>query len=586
MFSRQSFGRFLSQPGRVRPIKHAKRVSPPLFLERLEERALLSNWSPIGPAPNSGYPELGHPAGRTEVLAPDPSNGNVMYLGSDYGGVWKTTNWLDPNGPKWTAETDFQSSLQFGPLGYQDLEVAPSNDQVVFGAVSGTGGGILRTLNGGQTWTLLANATFEGAVFGSLAINPTSTNTLYVTVWSGGKEGGVYKSTDQGQTWTNTTAAIHFGGASDIVLDPTHPNTLYAGLVGNSTAGVYKTTDGGTHWTKLTNGILSGLAVGSTIRLALSASPKSNATSVYATIFDYDLVPQVGQIPHRFRTVDGGSTWVSLPWLPGEIDGNPQTNTAETRPWHVLLAADPRQPNTVFANAAYKLYWSQDGGQHWSTVPKELGDDFIGISFDHAGGWDLFGDRSIYRSTDQGNSWSPQQGHLQITEFYDITLDPTNVNNAYGIAQDQAAALHYSGNPVWKYVAGQVGQQQNVPIGGETGKVLIDPTNPQNLYEFNPLAPDWFVMRSQDGGTTWSNSLANFVNQGGDYNFAYSNQRSFAMDPGNPQHLVLGLTNSYFYETTNGGNFWDTVSPIPVNPPPANPLYVTALAIAPSAGET
>jgi photosystem II stability/assembly factor-like uncharacterized protein len=540
-----------------------------LRLESLEDRTVpsitlsTSSWTPIGPAPILGNVELGHPVGRTEVLAPDPANANVMYLAADNGGIWKTTNWLDPNGPSWAPLTDNQPSPSFG-YGYEGLAVAPSNDQIIYGAVSGTGGGILRSQDGGQTWTTLANATFDRAALGSLAVDPTNSSTLYLSVWGASNGGGVYKSTDGGATWNNTTS-FHFGGASDLVIDPAHPQTLYAGLVSGASAGIYKTTDGGNSWELLKNGVLSGKAIGATIRLALAPSAPN---TVYATVFDPALGGgnNGGGLPHRYRTTDGGNSWRPLAATPG----NP-----EDRSWHVLLAVDPANSQDVFANDAYAAYRSQDGGKIWVLASAHLGgDDFVGLAFDRAGGWDLFGDRSVYRSTDQGASWTPQQGNLQITEFYDLTLDPSDPNNIYGIAQDQTAAAQFTGDPngVWNYIGG----------GGETGKILIDPNNPQRVYEFDPLAKDWLVMVSDDGGSTFNGSLANSVDAGGDYSLAYSCQRSFAMDPSDPSHLIVGLDSGHFFETTDGGDFWFLADSLPLNPSPMKAPYITALSIAPN----
>src|SRR5438876_9358141 len=91
-----------------------RRATPPrrknhvfrAVLECLEGRTLPSitlsstHWTPIGPAP------MGGPfSGRIDVAAPDPSNPDVMYLGANNGGVWKTTNWLNAS-PNWTPLTD------------------------------------------------------------------------------------------------------------------------------------------------------------------------------------------------------------------------------------------------------------------------------------------------------------------------------------------------------------------------------------------------------------------------------------------------------------------------------------------------
>src|SRR5215510_4419313 len=75
-------------------------------LEALEDRRLLAaGWTPIGPAP-----DVNGNVGRIDVAAPDPQNQNVMYVGTNDGGIWKTTNWLaqptNATTPNWTPLTD------------------------------------------------------------------------------------------------------------------------------------------------------------------------------------------------------------------------------------------------------------------------------------------------------------------------------------------------------------------------------------------------------------------------------------------------------------------------------------------------
>ncbi|SRR6266851_1264682 len=124
-------------------------------LECLEGRTLPSitlsstSWTPIGPAPASGPF-----SGRSDVAAPDPSNPNVMYVGATDGGVWKTTNFLDPS-PSWTPLTDLPQVLSLA-VHEHDLVVFPGNSNIVLGAASGPGGGILRSDDGGNNWNFFA----------------------------------------------------------------------------------------------------------------------------------------------------------------------------------------------------------------------------------------------------------------------------------------------------------------------------------------------------------------------------------------------------------------------------------------------
>jgi len=175
-----------------------------------------TSWTQLGPMTIAQSPEFSGPvmSGRVETAVPDPTNPNVMYLAADGGGVWKTTNWLSVS-PTWIPLTDAQPSTVTGSgdLAYKSLVVFPGNPSIIYAAVAGPGGGILKSTDGGQSWTLLGNSVFDSVAFGSLVVDPNNSNNLFVTVWYGpnSNSGGVYKSTDGGVTWSNTTAAIGYG---------------------------------------------------------------------------------------------------------------------------------------------------------------------------------------------------------------------------------------------------------------------------------------------------------------------------------------------------------------------------------------
>jgi hypothetical protein len=137
-------------------------------------------WHAIGPQPtdvpallgqfpsvnNFGFPTV---SGRVTALAADPSDttGQTVYLGGAAGGVWKTTN----GGTSWTALTDTQPSLAVGSIAIDPNSCSPGpcttiyvgtgeenfNQDAYFGA------GILKSTNGGTSWTQLGAAQFAGA---------------------------------------------------------------------------------------------------------------------------------------------------------------------------------------------------------------------------------------------------------------------------------------------------------------------------------------------------------------------------------------------------------------------------------------
>jgi photosystem II stability/assembly factor-like uncharacterized protein len=274
------------------------------------------------------------------------------------------------------------------------LLVHPADHKLVLGAVSGPGGGILKSTNGGLGWKVLANSQFEGASLGSLAVHPSDPDIVYLSVWKGGVGGGgVYKSVDGGLTWKNTTAS-HLGGASDVIVARFDPQMLYAGLIDSSntfsTDGVYRSSDGGASW-HLLGGLPSSYFAGESA-LGSAARFDSAFTDgwVYVTLFALDKVGAA--TVERYRTSDRGDTWSKLAPTPGKM---------EDRRWHLVLAVHRENPEHVFVNDAYELYESTDAGKTWTRadiVGKDgIGDDWVDVSFGPGNAIVATGDRNAYR---------------------------------------------------------------------------------------------------------------------------------------------------------------------------------------------
>src|SRR5207247_592753 len=93
---------------------------------KLQSSALLitpeaANWTAIGPAP---LPDFTNPlSGRVTAIAVNPTNANIVYLGTAQGGLWRT---LD-GGSSWTALMDNAQSLAIGAV-----TIDPLNPSTVF----------------------------------------------------------------------------------------------------------------------------------------------------------------------------------------------------------------------------------------------------------------------------------------------------------------------------------------------------------------------------------------------------------------------------------------------------------------------
>ena len=563
-----------------------------------------SKWTPIGPAPTSVN---GPFAGRIDVAAADPSNSNVMYVGANNGGIWKTSDWLD-SFPTWTEITDKPQILSLA-VHEHDLVVFPGNPNIVLAAASGPGGGIMRSDDGGNTWSYLGNSRFDLAEFGALVVDPNvpDAQTLYVAI-SGGvtnpaSQSGVYKSTDGGQNWTEVGVGKLSGVVSDLLeIQENGQTVLYAADTGKgkpNSGGVYRSDDGGTSW-QPTNFPLNAVGFGS-IRLAGSATPTSE--KIYASAIDASA--QDGGLDTRYVTPDEGATWKPLTWPDATAAG------ARHRSHHNLLAVDPADPNVVYVNTDIEgnlqtlnpdgtekfgetIWKSVDSGQTWQHAADPGGDPVSG-SFDATGVFIDTGDAGIRRDPVNDNQTDNKSGNLDTIEFYGFSLDPSNPRTGYGLFQDGPGVLKYVGAVDWQYF--------QPPNAGEAGKIRVDPTNPNRVYflEPNTAAPvsspgeSARIVRSDDGGHTWSpaiSGLPTVVDNQGDTvtDFAsFPGKDSIVIDPNNPQRLLLGLATFFdnvnnittpgsVFETTTGGDSWRNIG----QDLAADDVTISALAIAPS----
>ena len=161
-------------------------------------------WRAIGPQPIQAGSTIY--SGRVWGIAVDPRNSNVVYVGTDGGGVWKTTD----GGTNWTPLTDQQTSLNI-----RDLALAPTAPDTILAATFG--GGILKSTDGGATWT----TSLPGTLVNSVAVHPTNPSIVLEADSS-----GLRRSADGGSTWTNLLPTGY--RAIQVVFDPTNGSIAYA----------------------------------------------------------------------------------------------------------------------------------------------------------------------------------------------------------------------------------------------------------------------------------------------------------------------------------------------------------------------
>ncbi len=505
-------------------------------------------WTSIGPAPILHGQDPGHGpvTGRITGVAPDPANSNIIYIAAAGGGVWKTTN----GGKRWVPLTDHVQSASGNPvpealsalaLASTNLASAAHGKFILYaGLDSEDSQGLLVSRDGGATWTVEN----DGGVFNGLEVtkivvdqtDPTG-QTVYAVMnnleFAGTISGvpGIYKSTDGGTSWVNTTASISSDGTfTDCVVDSANGQVRYTAVgpppYQQGASAIYKSTDGGGAWAELSGGAPSGVSAGS-ISLAISPSSPEMLIAVSTN-------PSTGAIQIE-RTPDGGTTWSNV------------TNDAPTGGAPYLVTVDPSNPNVVFifGQASYNVE-TTNGGATWKNIAYDSSGhgphvDNHSVDFDAAGNLLLGNDVGIWKLTRPtsltNERWRDLNGNLDITQFYDVALDPRNAKIAYAGSQDNGTDK-FQGSLGWDLLQ-----------GGDGGYARVDPSNSRTIYqEFYDVS----LSRSDNGGKTFT-SISPPGAGGDNSQFIIP----FVLDPSDYSEILYGTDK--LYESTNEGQTWTTV---------------------------
>jgi photosystem II stability/assembly factor-like uncharacterized protein len=170
--------------------------------------------------------------GRSIAVSGVRGRPKEAYFGATGGGLWKTMD----GGDNWAPVTDGQlNSASVGAVA-----VSESNPDIVFIGMGETcirgnimpGDGVYKSADAGKTWTHVGFKDSDG--ISKIRIHPTNPDIIYVASFGKyavpSKERGVFKSTDGGKTWKNVLYRDDKTGAIDISIDVTNPNVLYAAM--------------------------------------------------------------------------------------------------------------------------------------------------------------------------------------------------------------------------------------------------------------------------------------------------------------------------------------------------------------------
>ena len=199
------------------------------------------NWIPIGPGGGSDL----------ESIAIQPNNPDVVYIGGDIEGIFKTTD----GGSTWN-NINSNLAFQYSPGVYFIQEIIfDLSDNTYNSLFICTQMGLFKTTNGGLHWNLLYPKTIttesDFKTVSYLAQDPDDKNILFIGTGNAHENsdgsGNIFKSTDGGNTWNEIKISVNNVVIHGIFIDKLSPQDNRTIFVSTG-EGIYKSTDNGTTW--------------------------------------------------------------------------------------------------------------------------------------------------------------------------------------------------------------------------------------------------------------------------------------------------------------------------------------------------
>jgi photosystem II stability/assembly factor-like uncharacterized protein len=492
----------------------------------------------IGPAGMSG---------RVTAIAEDPRNSDVLYIGTAFGGLWKTTN----------AGTTFKPVFDEQPVAsIGALAVDPVRPDIIWAGTgegnprnSVTGGyGINKSLDGGKTWTL--SGLEETRHIHRIIVHPVNSDIVYAgaigSPWGPNKERGVFKTINGGKSWEKILFTNDTSGVCDMVMDPTNPDKLFVGMwnhqrwpwffnSGGKGSGLFMTLDGGKNFTRLLKGLPEetgriGIAIAKSRPEYVYAYVESKATAIY-------------------RSTDGGFTWEKR----GE-------KNIGTRPWYYAeIYVDPKNENRLFTLYS-SINMSEDGGLTFPVLIAES------VHLDHHAWWiDPNNSRHMIDGNDGGMAITYDMGtswrhitNLPVGQFYHINVDMQQPYNIYGGLQDNGS---WVGPAYAWYNGGLINEFWDFLIGGDGFDAMPVPGDPRYCYAQSQGGS----VRRIDLSSGSGKNIRPGTGPDGTMRFSSSSEilrfnwnAAIAQDPFDKNTIYFG--SQFVHKSTDRGDSWTKIS--------------------------
>jgi hypothetical protein len=599
-----------------------------------------ASWTSLGPPGGDVADVAASPTQPGVVLAgiaPGGSWGGTMYRSTDDGATWSPVPNLAnvsvhaiafaPDGKAYAAtqnsvwtSTDDGAHWTHHTLGIVDpnndevfsIAIDPSNPSTVWAGVTDAGGGqpvnLIRSIDGGTTWTDMTPPHGAPMIGSGIAIDPDDSNTV-IAVFHGDFGGGeVWVTENGGASWDDRSDGLGGEPINAVVYDGTRLLVGGGELFGSQFLGLYASPDLGMTWNALDDGTWPLLVV-----TAIAVDPNDAQTILVST-----------DGAGINRTQDGGTSWdtgiggtgalatQSIRFEPGSAtmlfagatslavfrssDGGDDFAASSSGISELPLFSiasspvDPLDMAVAFqGNNSGGVFSSDDGGLTWTlesappTRYSKVGYAPDGVLYAISSGPSSVAPEGLYRREIDG-SWTslgPDQGSLYESDLASLRFSVNNPDlillggSDFGVAGNAVT--------VWRSIdAGVTWDKVYAGRGGDftTDIEIVEDGTDQNMvasYDGYTEPNQGGAFNSTDGGATWNlalNGLPDFARM--------PRLCSSAADPATIwMSAATDFTHSTVFHTEDAGASWNStgwsgsvVADIACDPANGDVLYV------------
>jgi len=199
------------------------------------------------------FPSPPHHA-HVKTMTIDPRNPDTIYAGVEQGDLLKTSD----GGANWRVLDDYSKPTDWTYRDIHQIVVHPANSAEVYMT---TGMGLYRSLDAGETWTLIVDNSFRIGYPDHLIVSPSNGDTMFICgarenpgTWrqSHSADGTIMQSHDRGRSWTDASRGLPENRRANVeamsVASHRGGFTLFAGTTDGD---VFASEDEARSWTPI-----------------------------------------------------------------------------------------------------------------------------------------------------------------------------------------------------------------------------------------------------------------------------------------------------------------------------------------------